>query len=413
MMPPPAPRALTSLAALALFSCPTPTTPATPFPPEALSDPAAWDDPDFIAAWEPAQAATPLSLKSWAGTPPILPFGHRPQLVTARFLGDRIEHISLIYLDAGLAFGYRGHAAQAAGWPANPEERAHAFDAHHAQLKASLEVNLSAWAGGRRGDATRLGQSIPLQLLAKIYENDQLSARLTTADSQLIKLTLFREPRRARSLNAPHLAGLSPRERSDLLARQVRESPNGDVHVAGLPMLPQGERAYCGVATLGMVLQLLGLDVESEELAAASGMRYGHGTPFLRELITAAAAEAGLKANRDTRFDSRKAIRHLEQGFPVLVFRRYSQERDYLHSQFAARFKDDPDAVLPDPGPRDRESWPGRDAPAHSSVITGLNRKRGEVIFTDSWGERVRDRRMTIQELESTSYYAVYFSFAR
>jgi hypothetical protein len=32
------------------------------------------------------------------------------------------------------------------------------------------------------------------------------------------------------------------------------------------------------------------------------------------------------------------------------------------------------------------------------------------VIFTESWGEQTRARRMRAEELEGTSYYAVYFT---
>jgi hypothetical protein len=41
---------------------------------------------------------------------------------------------------------------------------------------------------------------------------------------------------------------------------------------------------------------------------------------------------------------------------------------------------------------------------AHASVITGVNKKRDEVIFTESWGENNRNRRMRAEEMEATAY---------
>jgi hypothetical protein len=58
----------------------------------------------------------------------------------------------------------------------------------------------------------------------------------------------------------------------------------------------------------------------------------------------------------------------------------------------------------------DRHGWPGKDAPAHASVVHGYNLQKHEVIFSESWGEPTRGRRMRAEELEGTSYYAVYFT---
>jgi hypothetical protein len=44
-------------------------------------------------------------------------------------------------------------------------------------------------------------------------------------------------------------------------------------------------------------------------------------------------------------------------------------------------------------------------------VVNGYNAVRREVIFTESWGESARNRRMRIEELEGTSYLAYYPHF--
>ena len=64
--------------------------------------------------------------------------------------------------------------------------------------------------------------------------------------------------------------------------------------------------------------------------------------------------------------------------------------------------------TLPKPDLNDRKSWPTKESFSHSSLITGYNLARREVIFTESWGERVRNRRMRIEEMEGTSYMAYY-----
>jgi hypothetical protein len=43
------------------------------------------------------------------------------------------------------------------------------------------------------------------------------------------------------------------------------------------------------------------------------------------------------------------------------------------------------------------------------SVITGYNETRGEILFTESWGERYRQRRMSIGEMEKTADSLFFF----
>ena len=65
---------------------------------------------------------------------------------------------------------------------------------------------------------------------------------------------------------------------------------------------------------------------------------------------------------------------------------------------------------LPDPSKEDQSKWPtSKSDPGHASVITGFNKKTGEVIFMESWWKNARDKRMTASELEATSYATFYF----
>lgn len=56
----------------------------------------------------------------------------------------------------------------------------------------------------------------------------------------------------------------------------------------------------------------------------------------------------------------------------------------------------------------DRDLWPTLDSGGHASLITGYNKERGE-LFTESWGENNRNRRMKAEEREATAY--VVFEF--
>ena len=94
----------------------------------------------------------------------------------------------------------------------------------------------------------------------------------------------------------------------------------------------------------------------------------------------------------------------------MVVFRWWSEERDYLHSVYSARIARGEKAELPQPGLEDRKAWPTKGTLAHASVINGYRDDRREVIFTESWGPQARNRRMRYEELDATCYYAVFFS---
>ena len=44
----------------------------------------------------------------------------------------------------------------------------------------------------------------------------------------------------------------------------------------------------------------------------------------------------------------------------------------------------------------------------HASVINGYHSARREVIFSESWAEAARNRRMRVEEMEGTCYLAYY-----
>jgi len=114
--------------------------------------------------------------------------------------------------------------------------------------------------------------------------------------------------------------------------------------------------------------------------------------------------------DRSSRFDEAGVCRALAAGFPVVVWRRFSQGRNQLHTRFAQTLARNPAATLPDPTQSaERASWPNADAPLHASVLTGFNRERREFLFLESWTGHDTPRRMRAEELAATSYLTFIF----
>lgn len=370
--------------------------------PAALTNPKIWDQPGFIGAWQ-SQSTAGIAHKIWPNTPMV--FGRRPHYISGHFVNQRIESITLLFLDSGTHFGYVPKDQAAATEKMNQET----FQALHRTTEEAVLAGLEKLAKSPGHPAT-LGQTPMLKQDVLLFDTGESTARFRSIPEQLVKVTFFRDKEKAGSLLLnPASVDSKRRERIESLARNMRESPSGDRLLESIPLFPQGDRAYCGVSALSMGMQYLGLNLDTEDYAAAAGIRYGSTKGSkIREVYEAAGLEAGLRLSRSTKFDFRKAQTVLDAGLPVIVWRRWTKERDYVHTTFAFRYAKDPSEVLPKADMNDRATWPDKDAYAHASVITGYNAKRGEVIFTESWGEAARDRRMRFEEMEGTAYYTFY-----
>jgi len=325
------------------------------------------------------------------------------QSVTGCFEGDRLVSLSIVFLDSGAWFGFvPDDQAKGVESSRGPE-----FSRLYRQIADSVKAELEKLGG--KGREVSLGATPWLREKAQIYEHAGLAFRLTSIPDQLVKLSVFRDANGAQSVLADFRRTPDKQAQGRLFAAQVRRTSSGDTVIDGIPVFPQGDRAYCGVSALAMAMRFCGLTFDTEELAAGAGIKFGSTRKsHIREVYEAAATEAGLSMSRTDRFDFARARPSIDAGFPVIVFRRWSQERDYVHTMFAKRYAEDPKAELPRPDANDQKQWPTRDSYAHASIVNGYNAQRREVIFTESWSEMARDRRMRFEELERTSYLSYY-----
>jgi len=375
---------------------------AAAFPARALVSASSWDDPGFLRSFRARGDPIPLAWKAWPRPGPVL--GSVPGAVRARFVDGRIDCITLLFLDAGTYFGYvprdKADEVRAAG-----EED---FRKRHAEVEAAVLAALEKTAAGPATTA-RIGRTNRMRQSVRVFPCGDLFARFQSVPAQLVKVTLFRTRGAAFSWMDPAVAAMATEGRTRARVAAVRTSTSGDRFLADIPLMPQGDRAYCGVSALAMVLQTLGLNVDTEDLAAAAGIRFGStaGSKIM-ETYFAAATEGNFKFARADTLDMARVQATIDRGLPVIVWRRWSQERDYLHTQFARRLAADPRAQLPPADADDRAAWPKDRNFNHASVVTGYNARRGEILFTESWSESLRGRRMRTEEMAATSHCVFY-----
>jgi hypothetical protein len=358
---------------------------------------ATWAGQPLPGSWREISTLSELHVSELQVRP--LVFGERAESIQASRRDGKLERLVVVYLEAGFFF-------------ADENVKRRDFATAFRQLEKSLPDAL-AEATGDRGRRFRQGQGT-LASRGTEFRHGDLSLRLLCEDDQLVSLTIQPATAADRDYGADDLGSRQQRRRES--GTRVEKLANGDVLIQGIPMSDQQNRSYCAMATLAMILQYHGLNLDVDTLAAKAGYREGN-PPNANALdfYRSAAKLANLRV-RDTRaFSLRDVKKSIDRGEPVIFWRQFSRSRDEFHSQFAARLEQEPQAELPNPkgkeGRADRRHWPdGKEGPGHASIITGYNEERGEVIFTESWGESYRNRRMRAEEAEATTLLLFFFS---
>jgi len=246
---------------------------------------------------------------------------------------------------------------------------------------------------------------------------------------EFIRLRVAPLPKQMVSSGAAAADRNKPVAKASLAANIARDS-NGDVVIKSVPMVDQGPKGYCVVATAERVFRYLGLDVDQHEMAAVANSSAAGGTSP-EKMVEALKKLAGrLKVH----------IRELE-GWNFIEFKRmiadYNRTAKHdkkpevnLNSmpaidigQIYARF--DPDTLKASrsaPGKstfvkfqRMVEDTINRGVPVmwgvelglypeneltsqskggHMRLIIGYNLKANEILFSDSWGAQHALKRM-------------------
>ena len=169
------------------------------------------------------------------------------------------------------------------------------------------------------------------------------------------------------------------------LPRRVKRMPNGDVFVQAIPMVDQGAKGYCVVASAQRIFEYYGIPCDMHQLAQLAGSTPEGGT-------------SGLAINEEL-----GAIDHLfKTRFECLAMRNRSSLVELLEEKYVGEKIPDVDFFkmiykniedgIPllwaltvgqfDEDPPLREQTSG----GHMRLIIGFNKKTNRIIFSDSWG---------------------------
>jgi len=364
-----------------------------------------WNGHSFPGPWEEHLGVDDSVVRRMSANPTLL--GAVPMAVYAYGGRDgETRELAIHYLDAGLFFGYR------AGGEDSREEREAGrrkrsdFSRHFRELSSGLRDRLEEGCG--RGRQGVIGSSDLLRTVFTEYRWEDFVIRLVARPDHSVSVHILRAADAPATFVDPDLAERDRREREDYFLSRVERSEWGDVTIREVPSLAQGNTPYCGVLALAMAGHYLGLRAHTETLAAGAEFANtgsARGSDMI-DLYRAVGDEIEMNVRVSPKFDFDRVQRSLEDGLPVIVWRRVSREREDVHARVAKEFREEPGLMLDEPTEAERAAFPARDArgsPSHASVVTGFH-ERGEVIYREPWGEPGIDRRMRREEMEDTVY---------
>ncbi len=214
--------------------------------------------------------------------------------------------------------------------------------------------------------------------------------------------------------------------RRDLVANRVSK-PNGDIFVRGVPMVDQGRKGYCAVASAERVFRYYGLPVDQHAMAQIAESSAGGGTNP-STMIDALKKVAGRTKTRllvHYELEERKIrseikaynrlIKKTGKGkeFPdetVMPYQHFLSNchgptlreiraRGTAFDRFRKQIRDNINTGTPLLWALQVGVFPERGIPqqggGHMRLVIGYNQKTDEIIYTDSWGPGHEFKRMS------------------
>lgn len=222
------------------------------------------------------------------------------------------------------------------------------------------------------------------------------------------------------------------------LVENRQEKSNGDVFVHGVPMVDQGRKGYCAVASAERVFRYYGLPIDQHAMAqiAESSARGGTNPDVMIEALKKVAGRTKTRLAVLYETEQRKVAQELKaynrlikknkkgrtfpegrvhyQSFLSLCHGptlREVKAKGNGYDRFLKQIRDNIDAGIPILWGLQVGVFPERGIPqsggGHMRLIIGYNEKTKELIYTDSWGPGHEYKRMSAANAYTVSMHLV------
>lgn len=241
---------------------------------------------------------------------------------------------------------------------------------------------------------------------------------------EFIRLRLMPKPTSLVGLNTT-TGGTAQVQRADL-AKKVKREATGDVLIPDVPMVDQGDKGYCAVATAARVLNYYGVPADQHEMAQVANTDGGGGTnpDEMEEALRKLQGKYHVRLYQqiDTDYSSKSYERFLNTynraakrlnkrvldtdnyiyfmgGLDAEVLREV-RGKGPIYDKFMKAVRENIDKGVPllwglhlgkypENGEKAKQFGGG-----HMRLIIGYNNTKNEIIFSDSWGAGHEKKRM-------------------
>jgi Peptidase_C39 like family len=203
-------------------------------------------------------------------------------------------------------------------------------------------------------------------------------------------------PREVKGAFAASFQGRAAAAKLSDLPKNVVKKADGDVMIRDIPMVDQGPKGYCVVATTQRLFEYYGIPADQHQIAQVAGTDATQGTNPLK------MAEALGKI--DFRFKTRFKILGLKNGATLVEVdeRKMTVGKRVDEAKFSKDIHQSIDDGVPVLWGLELGRFPEEPSIAqqtgggHMRMIIGYNDRTGHLLFSDSWGAGHECKRMTL-----------------
>lgn len=403
--------------------------------PETLE--AAWKDKGFKWNSEQVKDKGIIRRDNWGfGKLKISAFAGARNVEEVAFVlkGGKVSEVSIAIWNKGDSenpdISEKGFNDIIEGWSADLSKRvAPTFENKGRDTASAAKAERRMWIG--KETLAQLEYSGGKEKLRDPYSGREKPGK--NFQGEFIRLRMLPKPSSAVGINASTGGAVSVR-RSDL-AKAVVHDPSGDVFIPGIPMVDQGDKGYCAVATAARVFNYYGVPADQHEMAQVAGADAGSGTNP-DEMVDAMKKISGKYRTRfqallELDYSSRKYQSFMRKYNSVAkkLDKKVLDTDNYIYfvggldadvlreingkgpafEKFMGIVHENIDKGVPvmwalqlgkypENGEKARQAGGG-----HMRLIIGYNTTKNEIIFSDSWGAGHEKKRMAAPDASAAT----------
>ena len=176
---------------------------------------------------------------------------------------------------------------------------------------------------------------------------------------------------------------------SEALKKNVKRNDFGDVYLTNIPMVDQGSKGYCAVATAARVMLYFGLkDLDQHKLAdeASSDSKNGTYVLTLKKALAPVRKKYDLKQSGSYKIDMKFIARYIDMGVPIFWQMYSTKAYNNLRHQNSFLRKKTASAEAWEKFLRHQKKIKKSTDGPHICLIIGYNETTGEIAVSNSWG---------------------------